>query len=188
MLKEHPSVALLDKAVFSLGAFSLVIGLLFEASGFGAFVAGQTGGLLLAIIGISMFWAGWVISGAQSFPCAVAAALNMFDSASTLAFWNFEVNPAVIFLGPTLFLIAKIVCSIVIVLYARFHHAPKKGGLMLSGFFAVIVGWNLSQHAMAYWGLSDITVGLLFGTLLSFIASSVVVLTLLLGEKIALKP
>jgi len=41
---------------------------------------------------------------------------------------------------------------------------------------------------MAYWGLSDITVGLLFGTLLSFIASSVVVLMLLLGEKIALKP
>ena len=149
-------MALLDKAVFSLGAFSLVIGLLFEASGFGAFVAGQTGGLLLAIIGISMFWAGWVISGAQSFPCAVAAALNMFDAASTLAFWNFEVNPTVLYLGPTLFLTAKVVCSIVIVLFAKFHPAPRRGGLLLSVVFAVIVGWNLSQHILAYFGLSNI--------------------------------
>ena len=176
-------MTLLDKSVFSLGVFSLVIGLLFEASGFGAFVAGQTGGLLLAIIGISMFWAGWVISGAQSFSCAVAAALNMFDAASTLAFWNFEVNPAVVFLGPTLFLMAKITCSIAIVLYAKFHSAPRKGGLMLSGFFAFIVGWNLSQHVLAYLVLSDITLGLLFGTFLSFVASSIVVLILVLGEK-----
>ena len=85
-------MVLLDKIVFSLGVFALVIGLLFEASGFGAFVAGHTGGLLLVVIGVSMYWAGWVISGAQAFSCAVAAALNMFDAASTLAFWNFEVN------------------------------------------------------------------------------------------------
>jgi hypothetical protein len=180
-------VVLLDKIVFSLGAFALVVGLVFEASGFGVFVAGHIGGLLLAVLGVSMYWAGWVISGAQTFPCAVAAALNMFDAASTLAFWNFEVNPTVIFLGPTLFLGAKIVCSIVIVLYARFHHAPKKGGIMVSVFFAGLVGWNLSQHALAYLGLSDVTVGLLFGTLLSFIASAAVILMLLLSEKIALK-
>ena len=176
-------MTLLDKTVFFLGVFSLVIGLLFEASGFGAFVAGQTGGLLLAIIGVSMFWAGWVISGAQSFSCAVAAALNMFDASSTLAFWNFEVNPAVLYLGPTLFLTAKVACSIAIVLYAKFHAAPRKGGVALSMVFAVIVGWNLSQHALAYFGLSDITIGLLFGVFLSFVASSVVILMLLEGEK-----
>jgi hypothetical protein len=180
-------VILLDKIVFSLGAFALVVGLVFEASGFGVFIAGHAGGLLLLVLGVSMYWAGWVISGAQTFSCAVAAALNMFDAASTLAFWNFEVNPAVIFLGPTLFLVAKIVCSVVIVLYARFHHAPKKGGILMSVFFAGLVGWNLSQHTLAYWGLSDVAAGLLFGTLLSFIAPAVVILMLLLSEKIALK-
>jgi len=181
-------VTLLDKVIFSSAVFLLVLGLLFEASGFGTFVAGQMSGLLLVIIGIPMFWAGWIISGAHSFPCATAAALNMFDAASTLAFWNFEINPAVLYIGPTLFLIAKILCSIVIALYAKFHQAPKKGGLMLSVLFAVIVGWNLSQHTLAYLGFSDVTLGLLFGTFLSFAASSVVVLMLFLGEKITLKP
>ena len=176
-------VALLDHIIFSFAIFLLVIGLIFEASGFGTFIAGHPGSLLLVIIGISMFWAGWTISGARSFSCAIASALNMFDAASTLAFWNFEINPAVRYIGPPLFLAAKIFCSIVIVLYAKFHHAPKKGGLLLSLFFAVIVGWNLGQHTLAYLGLSDITLGLFFGTLLSFIAASIVVLMLFLGEK-----
>ena len=176
-------MVLLDKIVFSLGVFALVIGLVFEASGFGVFIAGHIGGLLLVVLGISMYWAGWVISGAQTFSCAVAAALNMFDAASTLAFWNFEVNPTVLYLGPTLFLTAKVACSIAIVLYAKFHHNPRKGGLLLSVVFATIVGWNLSQHALAYFGLSDITIGLLFGVFLSFVASSVIILMLLEGEK-----
>jgi len=180
-------LTLLDKAIFSSAIFLLTLGLLFEASGFGTFIAGHTGGLLLVIMGISMFWAGWIISGAPGFPCATAAALNMFDAASTLAFWNFEINTAVRFIGPTLFLIAKIVCSIVIALYAKFHHTPRRGGLILSVLFAVIVGWNLSQHTLAYLGLSDITLSLLFGTLLSFATSSVVVLMLFLGEKTTLK-
>jgi len=180
-------VTLLDKAIFSSALFLLALGLLFEASGFGTFVAGYTGGLLLVVMGISMFWTGWIISGARGFPCATAAALNMFDAASTLAFWNFEINPAVRHIGPTLFLIAKIMCSIVIALYAKFHHAPRKGGLILSVLFGVIVGWNLGQHTLAYLGLSDITVGLLLGTLMSFAASSVVVLMLFLGEKVTLK-
>ena len=176
-------MALLDSVIFSFAIFLLVIGLIFEASGFGTFIAGQSSSLLLVIIGISMFWAGWTISGARSSPCAIASAPNMFDAASTLAFWNFEINPAVRYIGPTLFLAAKIFCSIVIVLYAKFHHAPKKGGLLLSLFFAVIVGWNLGQHTLAYLGLSDITLGLFFGTLLSFIAASIVVLMLFIGEK-----
>jgi hypothetical protein len=160
-----------------------VIGLIFEASGFGVFIAGQPGALLLVVIGISMFWAGWTISGARSFSCAIASALNMFDAASTLAFWNFEINPAVRSIGPALFLVSKICCSIVIVLYAKFHQAPKKGGTMLSLLFAAIVGWNLGQHTLAYLGLSNVTLGLLFGTLLSFVAASMVVLMLFLGEK-----
>ena len=181
-------MALFDKIILASAVFLLIIGLLFEASGFGAFVAGEAGGLLLVVIGIPMFWAGWIISGAKSFPCATAAALNMFDAASTLAFWNFEVNPAIRHIGPSLFLTAKITCSIAIVLYAKFHPTPRKGGLILSVLFAVIVGWNLSQHTLAYIGLSDIVLGLLFGTLLSFTASAVVVLMLFLGEKVALKP
>jgi hypothetical protein len=180
-------VSLLDSVIFSCAIFLLVIGLIFEASGFGTFIAGQSGSLLLVIIGISMFWAGWTISGARSFPCAIASALNMLDAASTLAFWNFEINPAVRYVGPQLFLAAKIFCSIVIVLYAKFHHAPKKGGIILSVFFAGIVGWNLGQHTLAYLGFSDINLGLLFGTLLSFAAASIVILMLILGEKITLK-
>jgi hypothetical protein len=181
-------VVLLDKLVFSLGVFALMVGLVFEASGFGVFIAGHIGGLLLSVLGVSMYWAGWIISGAQSFSCAVAAALNMFDAASTLAFWNYEVNPTVLYLGPTLFLIAKIACSIAIVAYARFHAFPRKGGVTLSVAFGGIVGWNLSQHALAYFRLSDVTIGLLFGAFMSFIAASVVVLMLLSGEKVAVKP
>jgi hypothetical protein len=176
-------VALLDGIIFASAIFLLVIGLIFEASGFGTFIAGQPGALLLVVIGISMFWAGWSISGARSFSCATASALNMFDAASTLAFWNFEINPAVRSIGPTLFLVSKISCSIVIVLYAKFHHAPKRGGIILSLLLAAIVGWNLSQHTLAYLGLSNVTLGLFFGTLLSFVAASIVVLMLFLGEK-----
>jgi hypothetical protein len=187
-MNRDGKVALLDHVIFSFAIFLLVIGLIFEASGFGTFVAGYSGGLLLVVIGISMFWAGWTISGARSFSCAVASALNMFDAASTLAFWNFEINPAVRYIGTPLFLVAKIFCSIVIVLYAKFHHTTKKGGLLLSVFFAGIVGWNLGQHTLAYLGLSDITLGLLFGTSLSFAAASIVALMLLLGEKVTLKP
>ena len=179
---------LLDHIVFSFAVFLLVIGLILEASGFGAFIAGHSGSLLLVIIGISLFWAGWTISGARSLSCALASALNMFDAASTLVFWNFEINPAVRYIGQPLFLAAKVFSSIAIVLYAKFHHAPKKGGVLLSLFFAVIVGWNLGQHTLAYLGLSDINLGLFFGTLLSLIAASIVVLMLSLGEKITLKP
>jgi hypothetical protein len=176
-------VALLDGIIFASAIFLLVIGLIFEASGFGTFIAGQPAALLLVVIGISMFWAGWTISGARGFSCAVASALNMFDAASTLAFWNFEINPAVRSIGPTLFLVSKICFSIVIVLYAKFHHAPKKGGIILSLLLAAIVGWNLSQHTLAYLGVASVTFGLLLGTMLSFVAASIVVFMLFLGEK-----
>ncbi len=181
-MNRDGKVTLLDGVIFSFAILLLVIGLIFEASGVGAFIAGSSGGLLLVVIGISMFWAGWEISGARSFSCALASALNMFDAASTLAFWNFEINPAVRYIGPALFLGAKILCSIVIVLYAKLHHAPRKSGFFLSLFFAVIVGWNLGQHLLAYLGLSDVTLGLLFGTSLSFAAAFFIVLMLILGD------
>jgi len=180
-------VALIDKAIFSSALMFLVFGLIFEASGFGAFVAGHLGGLLLVIIGIPMFWAGWDMSGARGFSCATASALNMFDAASTVAFWNFEINPVVRGVGPTLFLMAKIICSIVIVLYAKLHKNPKKGGLILSVFFSLIVGWNLGQNVFAYLGLLDITCGLLLGALLSFTAATLVMLMLFSDEKIRLR-
>lgn len=82
-------MSLIDNAIFSSALLFLVVGLVFEASGFGTFVAGHLGGLLLVIIGIPMFWAGWNISGAREISCATASALNMFDAASTIAFWNF---------------------------------------------------------------------------------------------------
>ena len=177
-------MVLLDKFVFLLGILVLVIGLLFAGSGFGVFVAGQSGGLILLILGVSMYWAGWIISGAQSFSCAVAAALNMFDAASTLALWNFEINPAVLSLGPTLFLIAKMACSIAIVAYAKFNASPRKGGILLTAVFSGIVGWNLSQYALAYLGFSNIVIGLLFGAFLSFLAVLLIILMVLFGEKI----
>ena len=33
------------------------------------------------------------MSGAREFSCVIAAVLNMFDVASTVSFWNFEINP-----------------------------------------------------------------------------------------------
>jgi len=180
-------VSLIDKAVLSSALFFLVVGLVLEASGFGTFVAGHLGGLLLVIIGIPMFWAGWNMSGAREFSCAVASALNMFDAASTVAFWNFELNPVVKAAGPTLFLSAKIVCSIVIVLYAKFHSNPRKGGIILSAFLSLIVGWNLGQNAFAYLGLFDITLGLLLGASVSIVAAALVLLMLFLDQKTKLK-
>jgi len=184
---EEVAVALIDKAIFSAALMFLIFGLVFEASGFGAFVAGHLGGLLLVIIGIPMFWAGWDMSGARGFSCATASALNMFDAASTVAFWNFEINPVVTAVGPTLFMMAKIICSMVIMLYARLHKNPERGGIILSIFFSLIVGWNLGQNVFAYLGLFEITYGLLLGTVLSFAAAGLVMLMLFSGEKIRLR-
>jgi hypothetical protein len=180
-------VSVIDNAILSSALLFIVVGLVFEASGFGTFVAGHLGGLLLVVIGIPMFWAGWNISGAREFSCATASALNMFDAASTIAFWNFELNPVVKAAGPTLFLIAKVVCSIVIVLYAKFHSNPRKGGLILSAFFSLIVGWNLGQNAIVYLGLLDINSGLLLGVAMSFTAAALVVLMLFSDKRISLK-
>jgi hypothetical protein len=175
-------VALIDKAVFSTAIFLLILGLILEASGFGIFVTGRLDGLLLVVIGISMFWGGWIMSGARGFSCATAAALNIFDAASTVSFWNFEINPIARTAGPTAFMMAKILCSIAIVLYAKLHGDPREGGLVLSAFLALIVGWNLGQHLLAYLGLRHFAYGVLFGTVFSFVASAVVLLMLFISE------
>lgn len=173
---------LIDQATFIVAIFLLVIGLIFEASGFGVFVAGRLDGLLLVVIGLSMFWGGWVMIGARGFSCATAAVLNMFDAASTVSFWNFELNPIALMAGPTAFMMAKIMCSIAIALYAKLHDDPREGGLILSAFLALIVGWNLGQHVLAYLGLRHFTYGIFLGTVFSFVASAVVLLILFISE------
>jgi len=176
-------VALIDHVVFSWAVLLIVLGLVFEASGFGILVAGRLDGLIMIVIGVAVFWGGWILSRARGFSCAVAAVLNMFDAASTVAFWNFEITPAVLAAGPTLFMIAKITCSLAIMLYARFHANPKKGGLALAVFFALVVAWNLSQHVMAYLGLRNVIYGILLGTIFSFVASAIALYALLMGKR-----
>jgi len=176
-------VGLFDYAVFSWAIFLLVLGLIFEASGFGVFVAGRLDGFILIVIGVTMFWGGWILSGARGFWCAAAAVLNMFDTASTVAFWALEINPIVLAIGPTIFMIAKITCSLAIMLYAKLHANPKKGGIALTVFFALIVGWNLGQHLAAYLGLKDFTYGILLGIMFSFLASAIVLYALYLSRK-----
>jgi len=172
----------IDRTVFSAALFLLVLGLIFEAAGFGVLVAGRLDGVLFIVMGASMFWGGWAMSGARGLSCAVAAALNMFDAASTVSFWNFEVNPIVKMTGPTAFMAAKIVCSVAIMLYAKIHRNPEKGGLTLTAIFSLIVGWNLGQHALAYLGYESLD-GLLLGTAFSFAASALIFLALFASQK-----
>ena len=180
-------MGLFDYAVFSWAIFLLVLGLIFEASGFGIFVAGRLDGFIFIVIGVTMFWGGWILSGARGFWCAAAAVLNMFDTASTVAFWTLEINPIVLAIGPTIFMIAKITCSLAIMLYAKLHANPRKGGIALTVFFTLIVGWNLGQHLAAYLGLKDFAYGILLGIMFSFLASAIVLYTLYMSRKTRVK-
>jgi len=182
-LRRQDLVALIDHLVFSWAVLLIVLGLIFEASGFGILVVGRLDGLIIIVIGVAVFWGGWILSRARGFLCAVAAVLNMFDAASTVAFWNFEINPAVLAAGPTIFMIAKITCSLTIMLYAKLHPNPRNGGLALTVFFAFIVGWNLSQHVMAYLGLKDLVYGILLVSMFSFVASAIALYALLMSKK-----
>jgi len=181
-------MALIDYVIFSWAVFLIVLGLIFEASGFGVLVAGRLDGFIIFFIGVAMFWGGWILSRARGFSCAVAAVLNMFDAASTLAFWNFEINPVVLAIEPTLFMIAKITCSLTIMLYAKLHANPRKGGFALTIFFSIIVGWNLSQHLIAYLDLKDFAYGIILGIMFSFTASAIVLYILSKSEKISGTP
>ena len=172
-----------DHFVFFLAILFLVSGLLFTASGFGIFVVGRLDGFILIIGGVTMFWGGWILSGAKGLPCALATVLNMFDAASTVAFWNFELNPFVLKLGPTLFLAGKITASISIMLYAKLYPNPRKGGILLSVFFAILVGWNLSQHLRAYLDVTAMDYALFLGATFSFLASAIVLFAIFISER-----
>jgi len=172
-----------DYFIFFWAFFLLVIGLILTASGFGIFVASRLEGVVIMLTGLAMYWGGWIMSGARGLPCAIAALFNMFDAASTVAFWNFELNPFVLKLGPTLFLIAKITASISIMLYAKLHPNPRKGGILLSVFFAIIVGWNLSQHLRAYLDLKAMDYALFLGATFSFLASAIVLFAIFISER-----
>lgn len=182
-LRSHKLVGLFDYTVFSWAIFLLVIGLIFEASGFGVFVTGRLDGFIFIIIGVTMFWGGWILSGARGVWCAAAAVLNMFDTASTVAFWALEINPIVLAAGPTIFMIAKITCSLAIMLYAKLHANPRKGGITLTVFFTLILGWNLGQHLAAYLGLKGFAYGILLGTMFSFLASAIVLYAIFISRK-----
>ncbi len=174
---------LLDYMAFSWAVFLLVLGLVFQASGFGIFVTGRLDGFVFIFIGVTMYWGGWILSRARGVSCAVAAVLNMFDAASTVAFWNFEINPVVLAAGPTIFMMAKIACSVTIMLYAKLHSNPRRGGIALTFFFSLIVAWNLSQHLMVYLGFKDFSYGILLGIIFSFTASTIVLYSLFISRK-----
>jgi hypothetical protein len=176
-------VALVDYFIFLWAILLLVIGLIFEASGFGIFVAGRLDGFILIIIGLTMFSAGWILSGARGSWCAAAAVLNMFDTASTVASWSLEINPIVLAAGPTIFMIAKITCSLTIMLYAKLNANPRNGGIALTVFFTIIVGWNLGQHLTAYLGLKGFAYGVLLGAVFSFLASATILYTLFMSRR-----
>jgi len=135
---------------------------------------GRLDGFIFIVIGVAMFWGGWVLSGARGISCALAAVLNMLDAASTVAFWSFEINPFVMAAGPTIFMVAKVTCSLAIMLYAKLYPNPGKGGVVLAAFFALIVAWNLSQYMLAFLGAVDVVYGIFVGTFLSFLASAIV--------------
>lgn len=179
-------MAWVDQAAFLSSIFLLVVGLVFVASGFGIFVVGRLDGVIMIVLGFTMFWGGWTMSGAHGISCATAAVLNMFDAASTLSFWSFEINPLVLAIGPTIFLVAKVVCSITIVLYAKVHPDPKRGGVMLALFFGLIVAWNLGQHLLAYLDMRVVPYEAYFlvvGAALSFAASTFAIVLLLLKRR-----
>lgn len=161
----------------------LALGLLFVAGGFGTFVAGHLEGLLVVFVGVAMLWAGWVGSQAKGLSCLIASSLNTLDAAVTLASWNYEVNPLVISTGPTLFIIAKLLCSVAIVLFARTAINPRKGGYVLAGALALILAWNLSQLAILSFNTRSLTEALFWGTAASVALAFGTLMVIALGRR-----
>jgi hypothetical protein len=97
----------------------------------------------------------------------MAASLNTIDASITLASWDYEINPLVLTAGPTLFIAAKIFCSIAIVLFARSATDPRRGGRILTGAFALILAWNLGQLALSNFRFGSMALALFWGTVSS---------------------
>ncbi|MGA2971585.1 MAG: hypothetical protein ABSE39_03050 [Candidatus Bathyarchaeia archaeon] len=151
--------------VMAPAAIGLVLlGLLFVVGGFGAFVAGHLEGWLIVFIGVAMLWAGWAGSQARGLSCLIAVCLNTFDASITIASWNYEINPLVLSAGPTLFVAAKLLSSLAIVLFARTVPNPRKGGYLLSTAFALIMAWNLTQLALLSFHTESLTQALFWGS------------------------
>ena len=150
-----------------------MLGLLFVAGGFGAFVAGHLEGMLIVFVGVAMLWAGWIGSQARGLSCLVAAGLNTLDASITLASWNYEANPLVLSEGPTLFLAAKLLLSVAIVAFARTAPNPRKGGYLLSGALALIIAWNLGQLAVISYSSRSLFETLFWGSAASIVVALV---------------
>jgi hypothetical protein len=154
----------LERVVAPASIGILLLGLLFVAGGFGTFVAGHLEGLLLVFVGVAMLWAGWIGSQAKGLECLIASLLNTLDASITLASWNYEVNPVVLASGPTLFIGAKMLCSVAIVLFARTASDPRRGGRALVAAFALILAWNLGQLTISNLQSGSLSSALFWGT------------------------
>jgi hypothetical protein len=161
----------LERIITPASISILLLGLLFVAGGFGTFVAGHVEGLLVVFVGVAMLWAGWVGSQARGLASLAAASLNIMDAAVTLASWNYEVNPLVLSTGPTLFVVAKLLCSVAIVLYARTAPSPNRGGYVLAIAFALILAWNLSQFTILSYHTRSLSETLFWGTASSMLVA-----------------
>jgi hypothetical protein len=170
----------LERVVAPASIGILVLGLLFVAGGFGTFVAGHVEGLLVVFIGVAMLWAGWIGSQAKGLACLIASFLNTLDASITLASWNYEVNPLVRGSGPTLFIVAKMFCSVAIVLFARTASDPRRGGRALVAAFALILAWNLSQLALSNLRAGSLSIALFWGTASSIAVALVTFMVLAL--------
>jgi len=154
----------MEKVMAPMSIGLVLLGLLFVVGGFGASVAGHLEGLLVVFIGVAMLWAGWVGSQAKGLSCLIAATLNTLDASVTIASWNYEINPLVLSTGPTVFVAAKLLSSLAIVLFARTVPNPRTGGYVLSTAFALIMAWNLSQLALLNFHTESLTQALLWGS------------------------
>jgi hypothetical protein len=154
----------MERVMAPISVGLVLLGLLFVVGGLGASVAGHLEGLLVVFIGVAMLWAGWVGSQAKGLSCLIAAILNTMDAAITIASWNYEINPLVLNTGPTVFIAAKLLSSLAIVLYARTVPDPAMGGYALSIAFALIMAWNFSQLALLNIHRDSLTIALLWGS------------------------
>jgi hypothetical protein len=170
----------LERVVAPASVGILLLGLLFVAGGFGTFVAGHMEGLLVVFLGVAMLWAGWIGSQAKGLACLIASFLNTLDASITLASWNYEINPLVLASGPTLFIVAKMLCSVAIVLFARTATDPRRGGRALVAAFALILAWNLSQLTLSNLRSGSLSSALFWGTASSMAVALVTLMVLAL--------
>jgi hypothetical protein len=177
----------LEKTVVPASFGLLLLGLLFVAGGFGAFVAGHLEGMLIVFVGVAMLWAGWIGSQAKGLSCLCAAALNTIDAAITLASWNYEANPFVLSEGPTLFLSAKLLLSFAIVAFARTAPNPRKGGYLLSGALSLIIAWNLGQLAIISYSSRSPLESLFWGSAASIVLALATLMVVALKRRGALQ-